>query len=70
MALYYTVTSKRNPHLWPYSAIYSGYSTHAAMMQYEMDDVTHWTSYEEMMQSEDGCVHFHGESVKVNMSML
>ena len=40
MALYYTVTSKRNPHVQPHSAIYSGYSACVAMMQYEMDDVT------------------------------
>ena len=40
MALYYTVTSKRNPCLQPHSTIYSGYSTHVAMIQYEMDDIT------------------------------
>ena len=40
MALYYTVTSKGNPCLWPCSTIYSGYSTCVAMMQYEMDDIT------------------------------
>ena len=40
MALYYAVTSQRNLHLQPRSAIYSGYSTGAAMTQYGMDDIT------------------------------
>ena len=39
IALYNAVTSKENPHLWPHSVIYSGYSTHAVMMQYGNADV-------------------------------
>ena len=40
IALYNAVTSKENPHLWPGSAIYSGYSTHAVMMQYGNTHIT------------------------------
>ena len=40
IALYNTVTSKENPCLWPCSMIYSGYSTHAVMMQYGNADIT------------------------------
>ena len=39
IALYNTVTSKENLCLQPHSAIYSGYSTHAVMMQYGNADV-------------------------------
>ena len=39
IALYSTVTSKENPHLWPHSAIYSGYSAHVVMMQYGNADI-------------------------------
>ena len=34
IALYKAVTSKENPHLWPHSVIYSGYSTCAVMTQH------------------------------------
>ena len=40
IALYNAVTSKENPCLWPGSMIYSGYFTHAVMMQYGNTDVT------------------------------
>ena len=40
MALYNAVTSKENPHLWPCSTIYSGYSAHAVMTQYGNVDIT------------------------------
>ena len=40
IALYNAVTSKENPCLPPGSMIYSGYSTHAVMMQYGNTDVT------------------------------
>ena len=39
IALYNTVTSKENLHLWLHSVIYSGYSTHAVMTQYGNADV-------------------------------
>ena len=39
IALYNAVTSKENPCLPPGSAIYSGYSAHAVMMQYGNTDI-------------------------------
>ena len=39
IALYNAVTSQENPHLQPHSAIYSGYSACAVMMQYGNADV-------------------------------
>ena len=39
MALYNTVTNKEDPHLWPHNMIYSGYSVHVVMMQYENADI-------------------------------
>ena len=38
--LYNAVTSKENPHLWPHSRIYSGYSASVVMMQYGNADIT------------------------------
>ena len=40
MALYNAVSSNRNLHLLPHSAIYSGYSAHVAMTQYGKGDIT------------------------------
>ena len=40
IALYNAVINRENPHLQPHSAIYSGYSACAVMMQYGNADIT------------------------------